>query len=98
MTSRAYSHAVGYLEESESTLPEPNLELVQERINWLNSSVTAKLVKDLSSYAEELELQARNSACCYHQHTNHQNVIQLLVRAAEIRKVINAYIKESGGR
>lgn len=61
------------------------------KLQWLSDDITATFFKTLSSQIGELETQARLLACAYHRHNNHQEIIHLLVRAEELRKLIKTY-------
>ena len=63
----------------------------QSRLNWRNSTVTQEIFSEMEEQVISLERQARDLACTYHQHQNHQQIIQLLVRANELRKLIATY-------
>lgn len=64
---------------------------MQAQSNWIRSHQTAKVFEAIGKEIEELEAQARNFAVTYHEHNNHQQIIQRLIRADELRKIIKTY-------
>ena len=61
------------------------------KIQWLQEEPTQEFFKSLSRQIESLETQARNLACAYHINNNHQEIIQLLIRAVELRNIKQTY-------
>lgn len=59
----------------------------QAKFDWLQNPVTAEIFKSLNNEIEDLEKQARELACGYAEHNNHQRIINLLVRSSELRKI-----------
>ena len=62
-----------------------------EQSNWLRTSMTQRLFKELSQQIDELENRARDLACNYHQQQNPHEIVNCLVRAAELRKLKEIY-------
>lgn len=63
----------------------------QAKINWLESSITQEVIKDMHTQATEfIELAVRH-AVSYPTAKNHDIIIQLLVRADQTRKLVNKY-------
>ena len=63
----------------------------QARMQWLESTITQDVFKNIKDEIVFLEAQARTLACTYPTHQNHQQIIHALVRAEELRKVIDKY-------
>jgi uncharacterized coiled-coil DUF342 family protein len=92
---KIYSESIGRKPKEDSVVhslsPEADAARLQARMNWLESTITQEIFRDLQNKVVELETQARQLACSYHQHNNHQQIIALLIRADEARKVIDTY-------
>lgn len=73
------------------TSPADDAFLAQARMDWLQSPVTAQVLKQISTQIEELELRARQLAVSYHVHTNHNEIVALLIRADTLRKFKETY-------
>jgi hypothetical protein len=71
--------------------PAEHASSVQEKIDWLSHPSTKKTFESINKEIDSLIEQAINLACTYPQHKNEHNIIQLLVRANEQRKVIETY-------
>lgn len=59
--------------------------------SWQQDPVTQELFKQLSKEVESLETRARELACHYHSNQNHLEIINLLVRSDEQRKILKKY-------
>lgn len=57
--------------------------------NWLQSTVTEKLIKEFTDKYNENVAEAISLATCYHQHQNHNKIIANLIRANELNKILN---------
>lgn len=86
-----YHDALEAGEQYIKKFPERDASRIELMHSWLSSTVTQELFEQLSSKADELEKQARELACTYHQHQNHQHIISCLIKATELRKVITDY-------
>lgn len=89
------------LEETEDTLRDreaiefaltSKLMLKQQ---WHEHGITQELLKQFSDEIVSLEQRARELACTYPTHKNHDEIIQLLVRSSEIRKLNKVYGRSS---
>jgi len=60
-------------------------------VQWHKDGVTQQLFKDIDKQIIELETLAREKACGYHVTQNHLEIISLLVRSAELRKLKETY-------
>jgi|SRR5947207_3893181 len=63
----------------------------QERINWLQSPVTASLLKDLALQMDDSINEAIKLSIGYSSHNNPIRIIQLLNKAHELRQLIYRY-------
>ena len=78
--------------DGEKELKEQSLEIkVAQKHLWHRDTITQELFQTISSEIEALETRARELACSYSSNLNHQEVIQLLVRSAELRKLQKHY-------
>lgn len=64
----------------------------QLKISWLQSTVTEEMVKSLSNDRDSLLKQAINLAETYQTNGNHQQIINCLIKASTIGKVIEQYV------
>lgn len=64
-------------------------------VQWNKDGVTQQLFKDLTKEIDSLETLAREKACGYHVTQNHLEIINLLVRATELRKIKETYASSS---
>jgi hypothetical protein len=82
--------------DSERELKAQSLEIkVAQKQQWHQDHITQELFRSISSEIEALETRARELACNYPSNQNHQEVIQLLVRSAELRKLQKHYGRSS---
>lgn len=58
---------------------------------WKQSPISTELLTLLSNSIRENETRARELACVYHTNQNHLEIINLLVRAEELRKLLKSY-------
>lgn len=58
---------------------------------WKQQSLTIELFRELSSEIEKAETRARQLATTYHTHNNHQEIINLLIKAETYRTLRNNY-------
>ena len=79
-------------DEERESQPDTEVTLsIQAKINWLGDSVTQLMISSIRKEIDELELQARQLAVSYPQHNNHQQIVQSLVKADTLRKVLDKY-------
>jgi hypothetical protein len=67
--------------------------LTQIHQTWLHNQETVKAHRALTEEMVEYVNQAIDLAQTYHSHNNHIQIILLLNRAAELRKVLDKYAK-----
>ena len=65
------------------------------RIQWLQDMQTTVMFNEISREIETMETRARELACQYHNNNNHQEIISLLVRSSELRKLKATYASTS---
>jgi len=65
------------------------------KTQWHEHGITQELLKYFSSEIVALEERARELACAYPTNQNHQEIIQLLVRSSELRKLNKVYGRSS---
>ena len=63
------------------------------KVQWLHQTVTTDMFNDISKQIEELEERARTLAYNYNVDQRHLEIINLLVRATELRNIRNTYGK-----
>lgn len=63
------------------------------KVQWLHQTVTTDMFNDISKQIEELEDRARTLAYNYNVEQRHLEIINLLVRATELRNIRNTYGK-----
>lgn len=61
-------------------------------VQWLTDGVTQSMFKELDAEILSLETLAREKACAYAVHQNHLEIVNLLVRSAELRKLKQKYV------
>jgi hypothetical protein len=94
MSISAYQTTIGdYRTAKKSISPADDAFIVQTQQLWLHSPVTAKLFYELQQEIDNLEKQASSLSVTFATHNNHLQIILLLNRAAELRKVIEKYGK-----
>jgi len=64
-------------------------------VQWNSDAVTQDMFKHVTEEITSLESTAREKACSYAVHNNHQEIINLLVRAAELRKLKSKYVSSN---
>lgn len=64
-------------------------------VQWNKDGVTQQLFKDIETEIDRLETLAREKACGYHVTQNHLEIVNLLVRSAELRKLKETYASSS---
>src|SRR5512139_3229795 len=96
---KLYSESIGRkpLVEASSIHLSPTEESTRKqlKINWLESTITQEIFKELVEEANSLEEAARQLALTYHTTKNHDAIIQNLIRASEIRKILTKYASSS---
>jgi hypothetical protein len=92
---KIYSDSIGRVAkedlESASISPAEDASRFQARMSWLESTITQEIFKEVRDEITSLESKARDLACSYPVHQNHQQIINALVRAEELRKVVTKY-------
>lgn len=63
-------------------------------VQWLDDGVTQDMFKAIDKEIVELETLAREKACAYAVNQNHLEIINLLVRSAELRKLKQKYVSK----
>lgn len=92
--SKLYSDAIRLESNDDRQQEMPSIKdpaRIQAEINWQNSTITKQFFSSIEAEIIELEKQARNLAVSFPQHTNHNQIVQLLIRAAELRKLVDRY-------
>lgn len=77
--------------ETNPISPAEQAAVVQGKVDWLQSPVTAELLKDLGSQVDESITEAIKLAVGYSSHGNPIRIIQLLNKAYELRQIIRKY-------
>ena len=91
--TEAYQRRVGELDVKTGVSPTEEATLKQQKFDWLQSSVTTVMFKQIGEQIEALRNQATELATTYHQHNNHQQIINLLIQANTLKKQLEAYAK-----
>lgn len=93
MINKAYELITGAVDHQPVEHKPEVPDAIREQLlaNWKRSTITKELLESLSREVNTLETQARSYACSYSQHNNHHQIINALVRAAELRKVIETW-------
>lgn len=87
-----YHRVTGQLvPEEQLPLKEVDAVRFQLRVNWLQSTITREMVDAISKERDSLVKQAIQQACSFPQHQNYHQIIQQLVRADALQKVIETY-------
>lgn len=91
--AKIYDLATGKLSKP---VEDPNKPLeaaarTQIKFDWLQSTVTQEMFSSISKEIEDCLAQAEALAVSYPTHQNHQQIIQTLVKANSLRKVIEVY-------
>lgn len=61
------------------------------QVQWLQDTTTKEMFRALQTEILNLESRASQLAVTYHEHNNHMEIINLLVRAAELKKIKLTY-------
>lgn len=71
-------------------LPKENEDAARKQLKhqWLASTVTQEFLSNKNKEYESLIDQALSYACGFHSHQNYYQIISILIRANEIRKLI----------
>jgi hypothetical protein len=92
---KIYSDAIGRViskeKQEEPFSPAEDATSKQIKINWLQSTTTNQMFSSIGREIEVLIEQAITDACSFHNHGNSQRIIDALIRADQLRKVINKY-------
>src|SRR6266850_1544897 len=98
--AKLYSQAVGRVSPDgipeDENLPELNQsEQINEdaarkqaKYQWLSSTITQEYLKQVHTEYESLVDLAIKNAASYHNHQNHYQIISILIRANELKKII----------
>lgn len=76
---------------SQTESPTEGIYFLQLKSDWQRNPVTAKLFLELRNDIDSMEKQARDLAHGYASNENHLQIVILLNRAAELRKVVEKY-------
>jgi hypothetical protein len=95
MITKAYTSVTKLPQTKTPPEPEENMVAVQDRINWLASSVTQAMIAGLKEESNRLLADAADLAMVNHQQENTKLIIQKLVEAKTLQKVIGKYVKVS---
>jgi len=87
MKADLYHKTTGQFVEDVVPPPETDATIGQLETDWKHHPFTAKFHRELSEEIDALITSAMSLATCYHTHNNHQQIIEKLVRAAELRKL-----------
>lgn len=87
MKSALYHEVTGQFVPEVAIPPEQDATLAQLETNWKKHPHTAKLHKELSESISTLIDAAISQAANYHQHNNHLQIIEKLIRANELRNL-----------
>jgi len=71
--------------------PAEDAATAQEKITWLQSPITASLLKDLGHQCDDAINDAIKLAVGYSSHQNPYRIIQLLNKAHELKQIIHHY-------
>lgn len=87
----------GDSDDNEQIDPEEQNEITSTnkilKVTWLSEQVTRDMFASISSEIDRLEEQARTLAYNYNVEQKHLEIINLLVRATELRNIRNTYGK-----
>ena len=96
--AKIYSDSVGRVPQEpkqESKSPAADAARLQALTNWLESTITQELFKTANERINALVEQAITAASSYPTTKDSETVIQELVRADELRKLMNTYANRS---
>jgi hypothetical protein len=90
--SKLYERAIGNIEE---VVPptEQDAMTAQAKMNWLQSTVTQEMFKNLHKQSESLLSSAMDLAVANHSTDNNKQIVHKLIEASVLRKVIKDYAK-----
>ena len=94
-TSKIYSQAIGRVPKEEQQIEKEDAASAQAKFDWLQSTITQQMFKELSDEVQLLLNQAVDMSVSYHEKKNHEQIINTLVRVATLRKVITNYATKS---
>ncbi len=94
--SRAYSQAIGRGPKEDEINPDGTIPTQKEpdaarhnvKVQWLESTITQEFLKKLSDEITNLVGEAIALSCNYHQTQNHLQIINRLIRAAELKRLL----------
>lgn len=90
--AKIYSIATGKAVAPEQQPEDKDLAIkTQVRLNWLQSTPTQEMFSSIGKEIEDCLAQAETLAVTYSTHQNHQQIIQILVKANTLRKVLESY-------
>lgn len=79
-------------DETRESQPDTEVTLSRQlKLNWIKDPVTQQMLSSIQKEIDEMNVLATQLACSYPTHNNHQQVIQTLVKADTLRKVIDTY-------
>lgn len=91
MNSQLYHEISGQFIPDITHIPEKDASLAQLEMSWKSHPFTAKLHKDLVEEMSNLLDSAIALSSNYHQHNNHQIIIDKLIRVDQLRKIKSRY-------
>jgi hypothetical protein len=95
MSISAYTQTVYPVEDDNGNLslssPAEHALILQLKSDWQRNQITLKLFSELRIEIDKMEKQARDLAVGYAANNNHTQIVLLLNRAAELRKVVEKY-------
>lgn len=71
--------------------PEQSSQFAAEKFNWMESPVTGELLKSLTQQVNEAEENARKLAYTFGAHQDIFQIVRLLNKSTELRKIIDKY-------
>ena len=80
--------------KAEPELPiEEDVVAVQAKLNWLQSDVTQRIIKDILKQSDSLVADAIGLALVNHQQDNSKQIVHKLIEANTLRKVVEKYAR-----
>ena len=96
MITKAYSSVTKLAKEPHpSPESDENIAAVAEQMNWLASSPTQRMVAAIVKDVNQLLADAADLAMINHQQENSKLIVQKLVEAKTLQKVLSRYVKVS---
>ena len=90
--AKLYSDATSLPDEKAPAVDTPEQAMHKQLIlNWRNDAITRIKVAELEKQITELLEEATQLAVSYPQTNNHQQIVQKLVKADTLRKVVDSY-------